>query len=688
MITGTRKPVLSWLPDVNAVSYDVYLNISRSDYTWTAGGASLLDNFTQIAQGLADDSIVAPSLDDRWTYKWYVVSTDASGNKKNSPIRTFSVYNPTIDATVVDSVPIVAGCRDLDKNGTIEPYENWRLPVAVRVNDLLSRMSKTEKAMQLFFAADRYPGAGWTTYLNSADLVAVQKAAAKTKWGIPVITTSGSTSGYYTTFPSQAALAATRDLDIIYKCAAMQRDEQLVQSFRAAMSPVAETGTKVLYSRIGDGCGENADFGAAMMRAMVCAYQNGPELNPKSILAMPNHWIAGQDDIPFDAVTLQYLLKPWRASIEAGAAAIMAGLGTNTKYFTSAGGASTNAAMIAFLRDSLGFNGVLCTDFLDVGFWAGCLNAGADVLGNASPGAVDMASFAAQIPDSRIDSACARVLQVKFRLGLFESPYGNAALSNAVLDGANHLITARTAARESMTLLTNDGILPLSLSAGDTLVIAGLRANDGSSYAGLGSSFHDTTIWLTIRKTVAAAGAVAVYDSVAPVHLNAKAAICVVGEAGYSNIPAWGADSLDMPQDQLVLLQGYRRAGIPVVAIVIMPRPYALAWAADSANALVVAYRPGDGAGDAVSGLVFGAYAPRGRLPWQLPRSSSQVGTNTEANMIEQWDIPYDIGATAAERQKIRSLIAGGSQVNSMAGDSLYGAPLFQYGFGIQGWSK
>jgi|WetSurMetagenome_2_1015567.scaffolds.fasta_scaffold00856_5 beta-glucosidase len=688
VITGTRKPLLSWTPDTAAVSYDVYLNISRPDYDWSAAGTRLIDYYTKIADAVPDDSVLAPSLDDRWTYKWYVVWTDAAGNRNTSPVRTFSVYNPTIDTAAGDSVPVIGGCRDLDRNGSVEPYENWRQPVAVRVNDLMSRMSKTEKALQLFFAADRFPGAGWTTYLNQRDLKAAQIAAAKTKWGIPIIPAADFISGYYTTFPSQAALAATRDLGIIYKCATMQRDEQLIQAFRATLSPIAETGTKALYSRIGDGCGENADFGAAMMRAMVCAYQNGPELNPKSLLAVPGHWLAGQDDIPFDAVTIQYHLKPWRAVVEAGAAAVMAGLGTNTKYFSSLNGASDNKQMLDYLRDTLGFDGVVCTEYLSSTMWAACLNAGADILGNASPGDVDMASFINQIPDARIDQACARVLRIKFELGLFENPYGNPDWARAVLGGPSHLLVARTAAREAMTLLKNDGVIPLALTSGDTIAVAGERANDGASYTGWGSSFHDTTIWLTIKKRAAAMGAVAVYDTGATLHLSVRAAVCVLGEASYTHVPPWGTDSVDIPQDELDLVGRYRRAGVPVVVFLIMPRPYALARLADSASAVVAAYRPGDGAGDAVSGLIFGDYAPSGRLPWQLPRSSAQIGTSVETNMVEHWDLPYDIGATDAERQKIRAIIAAGKPVNSIIGDSLYGDPLFPYGFGMQGFGK
>ncbi|HUI93669.1 MAG TPA: glycoside hydrolase family 3 C-terminal domain-containing protein [Chitinivibrionales bacterium] len=690
VVTATRKPVLKWGKDTNAVSYDVYLNLSRTDYNWADTGASLLDNYTQIAAGTPDDSIIAPALPDRWTYRWYVVSVDGAGNRKASALRTFSVYNPTIDtsATAYDSVAVINGCRDLNKNGTIEPYENWRLPVAVRVRDLLSRMSKTEKAMQLFFNAFNYPGAGWSSSLSIGDLHTVQIRAAQAKWGIPVVPASDFISGYTTTFPSQAALAATRDLGIIYKCAAMQRDEQLIQAYKGTFSPTAEVGTKVLYARIGDGCGENADFGAAMIKAMVAACHDGPELNPRSLLAIPGHWLAGQDDIPFDTVTIAYHLKPWRAALAAGAAAVMAGLGTNSAYFTNTNGASTNRQMLGFLRDSLRFDGPIFTEWLDKSLWLDCLLAGADVLTGASPGDVDLPTFASQVPDSVIDAACARVLSVKFRMGLFENPYGNADWNNAVQTDPAHAQLARDAAKASLTLLKNNGVLPLTLSAGDTLIVAGERANDGNSYTGWGSSFHDTTIWLTLSKRAAAVQAGAVYDSAVAVHTNAKAAVCVIGEENYTNIPSWGANTVDIPLPDLELITSYKHAGIPVIVVIIMPRPYALGWPSDSADALVAAYRLGDGGGSAVAGLVFGDFTPGGRLPWQLPRSIDQIGLNDPKSAIEQWDLPYDIGATGQERQKIRGLIATGRPCNTGTGDSLYGDPLYQYGFGIQGWGK
>jgi beta-glucosidase len=314
------------------------------------------------------------------------------------------------------------------------------------------------------------------------------------------------------------------------------------------------------------------------------------------------------------------------------------------------------------------------------------VNAGADVLGNANPGDVDMATFAGQVPDARIDQACGRILRVKFAMGLFETPYGNPDWEKAVFGDPEHARFAKDAAKEAMTLLKNNGILPLKLSPGDTLVVAGERANDGKSYAGWGSSFHDTTIWLTFNKRARALGAVAVYDSAVAVHTSAKAAVCVIGEESFTHVPEWGSNVVTIPVPQLDLMRSYKSAGTPLIVVVIMPRPYALGWAADSADAVVAAYRPGDGAGAAVTGIVFGDFTPSGRLPWQLPRSLDQIGFNNPPDAIEHWDLPYDIGATDAQRTKLRDYIDKGINTNTIYGDSIWGDPGWQYGVGMQNW--
>ena len=104
------------------------------------------------------------------------------------------------------------------ENGTIEPYENWRLPVETRVNDLLGRMTTEEKAFQMFYNAQTFPLAGWHFGPAQApDLHAALLASSGTRLGIPFISAGDTIAGYGTTYPLQSALAAARNYELDYR---------------------------------------------------------------------------------------------------------------------------------------------------------------------------------------------------------------------------------------------------------------------------------------------------------------------------------------------------------------------------------------------------------------------------------------------------------------------------------------
>ncbi|MFD0632120.1 glycoside hydrolase family 3 C-terminal domain-containing protein [Catenulispora yoronensis] len=122
-----------------------------------------------------------------------------------------------------------------------------------------------------------------------------------------------------------------------------------------------------------------------------------------------------------------------------------------------------------------------------------------------------------------------------------------------------------------------------------------------------------------------------------------------------------------------------------MVVLLVLPRPYVISDWSGIADAIVVTYRGGEEMGPAAASLLFGDYTPSGKLPWQLPRSLDQVltagGGDTQAAAAEHWDLPYDLGATAAEVADIRAHIAAGQTVPTN-----YGNPLYPYGAGLQGW--
>lgn len=695
MVTDTRRPTLAWNASSGASSYEVWVNITKTDYDWEAWG-SLLDRFTKMADVEGTSYTLTEPLSDRWTYKWYVVAVSDTG-VTYSDVGQFSVYLPEVEQ-VDDDVDLIDGCRDLNKNGSIEPYENWKLTVSERVSDLMSRMTDEEKAFQMFYNAQAYPISGWAFGPGTVnDMFEKQKASAATRLGIPFVSAGDCIHGYSTTYPTQSTMAASRNLDIVRQCGNVQREEQLAVGFRGTLAPLAEVGTKVLYPRIQEGCGEDADYAASMVRAMVCGLQNGPELNPGSVMVTTKHWpgegAGGEAGIVYDGVTIKYHMKPWFANVDAGAGSVMPGYAGSSFLDPGGPGAGDSKPILDYLRDVVGFEGVICTDWLPYGSWADAANAGSDVMGGADPGVdgFSMDSFIAEVGMDRINEAVERILSTKYKLGVFEDPYGDPVDGPDTWFTDEHVEIVTQAAREAMTLLTNDGVLPLDLPAGSNLLVTGARADDGESHSIWTSYFHDEygakTMFEAIQEKATAKGINAtLHDATDP-----DAAIVILGEPTYTHGTSWDDEKpyihdayyeiSDTYEYDSTTLSNVQQMGIPYVVVVIMPRPYVLTDVINDANAVMIAYRPGDGGGPALADVLFGDYVPNGKLPWQLPRSLDQIGKDKLSEANERWDIPFDLGATSAEIQEIRTKIANGEHI-----EPIYGDPLFQYGYGLSNY--
>jgi beta-glucosidase len=691
LVTTTRRPTLSWAAVGGAVRYQVWINISRTDYDFTASG-NLLDLYTRVAEPTGTSYTPTWDLPDRWTYQWFVVAVNGSGGTTTSAIRRFGVYLPTLE-TVADGIGIVNGSRDLNRSGTIEPYEDWRAPIETRVNDLLGRMTTEEKALQMFYNAQAFPRSGWHFGpAQGQDLHNYLLAAAGTRLGIPFVSAGDTIHGYQTTYPTQSALAAARDHALVYRLGDMQRREQLEVGTRGVLGPLAELGTKVLYPRIQEGNGENAEVAAAQVRALVAGLQGGPELNPASVLATVKHWpgegAGGEALIVYDAVTIKYHMIPFRAAMEAGAVHIMPGYAGSSLLDPGGPGAGDSAPILAYLRQNMGFTGLITTDWLPSGSWIRAANAGSDVMGGADPGAAgfSIASFTANVPIARIDDAVRRVLRLKFRLGIFENPYGDPVNGPYRFHTPAYAALANQAARKAMTLLKNTpGVLPVRLNPGDTIVVAGPRATDGGACCVWTSFFHQEygsrTILDALRARATQAGVNVALNS-AP---NPRLAVVAVGEASYTHGTNWVKEQPYLPPDQLAVIRGFQQQGIPVVVVLVLPRPYVITEWVGLASAIVVTYRGGEEMGPALASLLFGDYQPSGRLPWQLPRALADVlrpgGTDIPADAVERWDLPYDLAATDAQRADIRARINANQTV-----PTTYGNPLYPYGAGMTGF--
>lgn len=696
MVTDTRRPVLCWDAFSGATKYEIFVNITRSDYEWYASG-NLLDRYTKVGESTTNSFTLPMDLVDRWTYKWYVIATTTDGLAFSNKMQ-FGLYIPQLEQHN-DGINIVDGCRDMNKNGTIEPFENWKLTPEERVEDIMSRLTPEEKMSQLFYGGNDNPLDGFAfSYGVEGGMREAQYAASKSRMGIPVAFLGDKMHGWKTIYPTQLGLAATRDMDLAYQCGNLHRIEQKSFGFTGTLSPLAEVSTKALYPRIQEGGGENADDVAAMVRAILCGMQGGPEVNPHSMMTTVKHWAGqgagGEGPTQYDEVTIKYHMKPWYAAVDANAISVMPGYSTSPYLDPSNTGANDSKPMINYLRNEIGFKGFIVTDWLAASTEQSIksIGAGIDVLGGAPSKSdqegvgTDFDELVAAVGMDRINDAVRRVLDIKIRMGMFENPYED---MTCTWTNKDHHEIVLNAARKSVTLLTNNDILPLKLNSGDNLIVSGQRrawANQNNDPNVIWQSIYydnpQAKTYIAAIQERAAKEGVTVLDSIG----EANTAIVVIGENAYTHGTEWDDKNPNIPEEQLSVIRKLHERGVKVITVVILPRPYVLTPVVEMSEAVLVVYRGGNGIGQAVAECLFGDFAPTGKLPFQLPRSSEQVGVDNldiyhSNTTTERWELPYDIGASESQRAQIREKIANDEQV-----PPIFGTPLFQYGFGIQGF--
>jgi hypothetical protein len=361
--------------------------------------------------------------------------------------------------------------------------------------------------------------------------------------------------------------------------------------------------------------------------------------------------------------------------------------GYSSSPFLDPGGAGSNSSkpIIDYLRNVIGFEGFVVTDWLAATTAQSIesMSAGIDVLGGAPSSGTNVDQLVEAIGADRLNEACRRILNMKIRLGMFENPYGD---PTAEWTGEAHHAIALDAARKSITLIKNDGILPLALESGKTLSVAGPRAvwenQDADPNVIWQSIYYDNphaVNYVDAFENRASSNGVTVLNGDGAA---TDAAVIVIGEQSYTHGTEWSDKNPNIPADQLAVIENFHDRGVPVITVVISPRPYVLTRVRDLSNALMLVYRGGNGIAQATAELCFGDYLPAGRLPFQLPRSQDQIGTDDPADQKEHWELPYDLGATAGEREEIIYCMK-----NDLPVPTNFGDPLYPYGWGLQNWN-
>lgn len=488
-------------------------------------------------------------------------------------------------------------------------------------------------------------------YCNMLQRIAVEES----RLGIPVIFARDVIHGHRTVFPIPLGQAATWNPALISRAAAITAREAAADGLHWTFTPMVDVSRDPRWGRIAESFGEDPWLASRLAEAAVRGYQGDDLSAPDRIAACVKHFAGyagaegGRDYWEVhcgEREMRDVYLPPFLAAVRAGAATIMSAFHVNDGIPASA----DHHLLTAILKDEWGFDGFVVSDYgivreLHEGHGvcetirdaaALAANAGLDMDMMSHAFEEHLAALVEEgtVPASRVDDAVRRILRVKFRCGLFERPYADESLASSVMLAPEHVDTARQAARESIVLLKNNGILPLRTGEGHIVVTGPLARARGELFGTwtLDGRAEDVT---PVGEAIQAAGGEGCRvhidnengfaDLTLTISRSADVVVACVGEGPWRSGEGNSIATIDLPAGQLELLQQLHALGKPLVVVVFAGRPLALSWLAEHADAILYAWHPGVAGGHAVADVLFGKVGPGGRLPATMPRTTGQV---------------------------------------------------------------
>ena len=573
-----------------------------------------------------------------------------------------------------------------------QPYKDANLPVAQRVDDLLKRMTLDEKIGQMTqadHASLKAPSdvdtlllgsvlsggdselpdvsaKGWATHAES-----LQKRALMTRLAIPIIYGIDAVHGHgnvrgAVVFPHHIGMGCTRNPKIVEEAGRITALEVSGTAMHWNFAPCIAVTQDERWGRTYESFGETAELAESLGSAAVRGMQGTDMSAPGRVLATAKHFVGdggtknGVDrgDTVVDEATLRKL------HMAGYVAAIKAGVGSVMVSYNSWNGQKMHGQkhlITDVLKGELKFQGLVVSDWNGIDELPGdslqhieqAVNAGIDMMMvpdkyRAFIDGMKENVKAGRISMGRIDDAVKRILTIKFRLGLFERPFGNPA-ERANIGSAQHREVARQAVRESQVLLINrKDVLPLKPAIA-RIVVAGKAADDLGlqcggwtiSWQGAGGRVTDGTTVLEAIKKAAPNASVTVVKAGENVP-SADVAVVVIGETPYAEMKGDRADLALDPAD-VAAIRAAKKAGLPVVAVLFSGRPLILEPILDDVDALIAAWLPGT-EGDGIADVLFGKYKPTGKLSVTWPRSMAQVPINVGPNGEKPQGALFDYG--------------------------------------------
>ena len=565
------------------------------------------------------------------------------------------------------------------------PYQNPSLSIEARTADLISRMTVEEKVGQLNQvnggvltgpAVANDPGQQGKVKLLQQGLVgsflnvtgaeqtlAVQKIAVEqTRLGIPLLFAFDVIHGYKTVFPIPLAEAASWDLAAAERTAAIAAKEASSAGLHWTFAPMMDVSREPRWGRVMEGSGEDPYLQAKFAEARIKGFQGNFDEN--HILACVKHFAmygAVESGKEYNTVDLSryamwnYYLPPYKASVDAGVATVM-----NSFNLIDGIPASGNTYLVNdVLRKKWGFNGLVVSDWASFGEMINhgyaadaaqaaeqALMAGSDMDMESGVMRATLAGLVKEgkVPMAALDAAVARVLALKFKLGLFENPYKYSDIDrekNTLLT-SEHLSEARAAAASSMTLLKNDDkLLPLAKNLQNILVLGHLAESQEDVldfWKGMGDHKNTVTILEGIKakypnakiefiRTIDKNG---VIDPAAlkEIKIKAKKAEVILATIGLFGDLAGEARSLaDIAPSsgEMEMLKAAKITGKPVVVMVQAGRPMILTEVAKNFNTILYTWLGGTQHGHGVADVLVGDVNPSAKTVMSFPYEVGQI---------------------------------------------------------------
>ncbi|MEZ2338725.1 beta-glucosidase BglX [Mucilaginibacter sp. RCC_168] len=512
----------------------------------------------------------------------------------------------------------------------------------------------------------------------------IQDLAVKsTRLHIPLIFGLDVIHGHRTIFPIPLGLSATWDMGLIKRSAQIAAKEATAEGLNWVYSPMVDIARDPRWGRISEGSGEDPWYGSQVAKAMVQGYQGSSMKNADAVMACVKHFAlyggaeAGREYNTVDMSRIkmyQDYLPPYKAAVDAGAGSFMSSF--NTVDGVPATG--NQWLLTDVLRKQWGFKGFVVSDYTAVNEMTAhglgdlqtvsalALKAGLDMdmVGEGFLTTLKKSLTAGKVTQQEIDLACRRVLEAKYKLGLFDNPYKSIDASRETKDvlTTENRTEARNITRRSFVLLKNSNqTLPLKKTG--SIALVGPLANNQRDMLGTwvvaGDWQKSISVMQGIKNVVGdgvtinyAKGANITEDSLFIQRLNffgqqmvavdpkpadellkeaieaakkSDVIVAVVGESQSMSGESSSRSDIDIPESQKNMLKELAKLGKPLVIVLFNGRPLTLTWEDKHASAILDVWAPGTEAGNAVADVLFGDYNPAGKITATFPRSVGQI---------------------------------------------------------------